>query len=128
MEGIIAVAIVLALLNIGFAFLRSQWKTSGDAAVRARPQTASQRPGDAKPGAKPGPKPFVVKPNVGKPLTIKPQPAPPTAAKADAAKKPPAAAKPAAKPAKQVPPAKPSGGKGAPGRQHSAQLSKRKPR
>jgi hypothetical protein len=49
MEGIIAVAIVLALLNIGFAFLRSQWKTSGDAAVRARPQTASQRPGDAKP-------------------------------------------------------------------------------
>ena len=87
-----------------------------------------KRPGDAKPGAKPGPKPFVVKPNVGKPLTIKPQPAPPTAAKADAAKKPPAAAKPAAKPAKQVPPAKPSGGKGAPGRQHSAQLSKRKPR
>ncbi len=83
-----------------------------------------KRPGDAKPG----PKPFVVKPNVGKPLTIKPQPAPPAAAKTDAAKKPPAAAKPAAKPAKPAPPAKGSVGKATAARQHSAQLSKRKPR
>lgn len=51
---------------------------------------------------KPGPKPFVVKPNVGKPLTIKPQMAPPP--------EPPKA------------PAKPAAPK------HSAQLSKRKPR
>lgn len=85
-----------------------------------------KRPGDAKAGGKPGPKPFVVKPNVGKPLTIKPQQAPP-AAKPDAAKKPPAAAKPAAKPAKPVPPKRPTG-KPAEGRKHSAQLSKRKPR
>jgi len=35
-----------------------------------------KKPGDGKSG-KPGPKPFVVKPNVGKPLTIKPQMAPP---------------------------------------------------
>ncbi len=52
---------------------------------------------------KPGPKPFVVKPNVGKPLTIKPQMAPPP-------EPPKAAAKPAAPP------------------KHSTQLSKRKPR
>jgi hypothetical protein len=49
MEGIIAVAIVLALLNIGFAFLRSQRKTTGNVAVSARPQAASQRPGAAMP-------------------------------------------------------------------------------
>ena len=61
---------------------------------------------------KPGPKPFVVKPNVGKPLTIKPELAPPPEPekpqpKPAAAKKPPA-------PAKSDP--------------HSADLSKRKPR
>jgi hypothetical protein len=64
---------------------------------------------DGKPGSKPGPKPFVVKPNVGKPLTIKPQMAPPP--------EPAAAKKPAASPK--------SAGKGD---QHSADLSKRKPR
>lgn len=38
MEGIIAVAIVLALLNIGFAFLRSQWKASGNTAAGPSPR------------------------------------------------------------------------------------------
>jgi hypothetical protein len=69
---------------------------------------------DGKPGGKPGPKPFVVKPNVGKPLTIKPQMAPPPEpekTKPLAAKKPSAPSKPAAK-----------------GDPHSADLSKRKPR
>lgn len=63
---------------------------------------------DGKPGGKPGPKPFVVKPNVGKPLTIKPQMAPPPE---PVVKKPTASSKPAGK-----------------GDQHAADLSKRKPR
>lgn len=94
------------------------------------PGSGPKRTADGKPvaGGKPGPKPFVVKPNVGKPITIKPQavepPAPPP-------KKPAAAAKPAAKPAaKGKPPAKKpaKSAKPAAGRQHSSQLAKRKPR
>lgn len=73
-----------------------------------------KRPADGKSG-KPGPKPFVVKPNVGKPITIKP-PAPPAAAQ------PPV--KPVAKPAAAKPELK---GKAAAG-QHAAHLAKRKPR
>jgi endonuclease III len=101
--------------------------------------------GTAKAGGKTGPKPFVVKPHVGKPLTITPQvpqsatdakpvPAKPVPAKpvqAKPAKKPEAAGKPVAgkkpQPAdarpKAKPPAKPVAGKS-----HSAQLAKRKPR
>ncbi|MFM8891781.1 MAG: hypothetical protein ACKOTB_09220 [Planctomycetia bacterium] len=101
--------------------------------------------GAAKPGGKPGPKPFVVKPNVGKPITVKPQ-APPPAVES----KPAAPVKPAATPnhsqAAQTPvaadaskkkrppsPAKPaSGAKRKPvksgGKRHSVQLAKRKPR
>jgi len=61
---------------------------------------------------KPGPKPFVVKPNVGKPLTIKPQLAPPPEPEKPQPK--PAAAKKLPAPTKSDP--------------HSADLSKRKPR
>jgi len=65
---------------------------------------------------KTGPKPFVVKPNIGKPLTIKPpEPPPAAAAKPKPPAKPMAAGKPAAKSAAEV-------GK------HSQQLAKRKPR
>jgi len=105
--------------------------------------------GTQKPGGKTGPKPFVVKPNVGKPITIKPQlalpasehkpepkPVPkPSAGKA--AKKPEAAGKPV--PSKKAPPpaaskpvsdakhkAKPPAK--AVGKSHSVQLAKRKPR
>jgi endonuclease III len=72
---------------------------------------------DGKPGGKPGPKPFVVKPNMGKPLTIKPQLSPPPQAdthapKPASAKKPAAAAK------------RPEAG----GDRHSADLGKRKPK
>ena len=75
--------------------------------------------GPKKPGdGKSGPKPFVVKPNVGKPLTIKPQMAPPPEPPKPAA----AAKKPAAPPAKA---AKKPDGKGD---RHSSELSKRKPR
>ena len=108
--------------------------------------------GTPKAGGKTGPKPFVVKPNVGKPITIKPQlaaPAPevkPDAAKQvkkpevggkpPVAKKPPAAGKSAGDPKHKVktpevkrpegkPPAKTQA---APGKSHSAQLAKRKPR
>lgn len=70
------------------------------------------------PGSKPGPKPFVVKPNVGRPITIKPEmalpaPEPPPARGAEGTKKPAdkTAAKPVAgkpeRPAAKAPP-KPS--------------------
>lgn len=107
------------------------------------PGSGPKRTADGKPipGSKPGPKPFVVKPNAAKPLTIKPPveaapPAKPEPKKAPAAKKPakpevpakkkdhkadrrPVAAK--AKSGKVA--AKPAGGSG-----HSAQLARRKPR
>ena len=103
------------------------------------PGAGPKRAGEGPP--KTGPKPFVVKPNVGKPITIKPQVSPPAAeAKPAAAKQvkkpetggkpaggngkksPPAAGKPArdAKP-KAKPPA-------AAGKSHTSQLAKRKPR
>jgi hypothetical protein len=105
------------------------------------PGSGPKRTADGKPipGTKPGPKPFVVKPNVGKPITIKPQPeavAKPEPKKPAAAKKPEAkAAKPAAKakPTAAKPPKKPAG-KPATGKssasagRHSAQLARRKPR
>lgn len=113
------------------------------------PGAGPKRTGDGatKPGGKPGPKPFVVKPNVGKPITIKPQVPPPVVeSKAAPAAKPappkPEAAKPSKRPVasgakppvvkkpvasegkpKAKPPVKPAGGKS-----HSAQLAKRKPR
>lgn len=104
------------------------------------PGAGPKRP-DGKGTGKPGPKPFVVKPNIGKPITIKPPepaaaappaPAKPPAKPADkpaAREKKPAAMKPAAKPArpparKDGKPTPPAGGtKG-----HSRQLAKRKPR
>lgn len=105
------------------------------------PGSGPKRTADGKPipGTKPGPKPFVVKPNAGKPITIKPQPeavAKPEPKKPAAAKKPEAkAAKPAAKakppaakPSKK-PAAKPATGKSsASAGRHSAQLARRKPR
>lgn len=105
------------------------------------PGSGPKRTADGKPipGTKPGPKPFVVKPNAGKPITIKPQPeavAKPEPKKPAAAKKPEAkAAKPAAKakasaakPPKK-PAAKPATGKSsASAGRHSAQLARRKPR
>lgn len=85
-----------------------------------------KRTADGKPiaGAKPGPKPFVVKPNVGKPITIKPQPVEPAPVvkKAAAEQKPAAKGKAAAVPKK---PAKPAVAKKP---AHSARLAKRKPR
>jgi hypothetical protein len=119
------------------------------------PGSGPKRTADGKPipGSKPGPKPFVVKPNAGKPITIKPQVEPP-AAKVDE-RKPVAAKKAVAKPAKPVPktgssakapPAKPVVGKASAGKpiakgsgakpaarradgaRHSAQLARRKPR
>ncbi|MFM8433994.1 MAG: hypothetical protein ACKOBP_01425, partial [Planctomycetia bacterium] len=107
------------------------------------PGSGPKRTADGKPipGTKPGPKPFVVKPNVGKPITIKPQvevappakaePKKPAAAKKPAKPEPPAKAKdrPAAKKAAaaKAPAGKP-GGKGAADKRHSAQLARRKPR
>lgn len=77
------------------------------------PGSGPKRAGDKSGTGKPGPKPFVVKPNVGKPITIKPPAPPPAPAKpAPAARKPEPPKKPAAKPAAK----------------HSAQLAKRKPR
>ncbi|MCE2727079.1 MAG: hypothetical protein LW698_09915 [Planctomycetaceae bacterium] len=82
------------------------------------PGSGPKRAGDKSATGKPGPKPFVVKPNVGKPLTIKPQTTPsapekpPAKPPAPVVKKPEEPKKPPAKPA-----AKPS-----------AQLAKRKPR
>jgi|GEM_PF-613615 len=49
MEGIIAVAVILALLNIGFAFLRSQWRTSGSTSTGNKPRPPAQ----PTPGTKP---------------------------------------------------------------------------
>jgi hypothetical protein len=69
---------------------------------------------------KPGPKPFVVKPNVGKPLTIKPHMAPAPESEKPAAKKPPESAKPSKPATDKRPETK--------GDHHSSQLSKRKPR
>jgi hypothetical protein len=114
------------------------------------PGSGPKRP-DGKGTVKTGPKPFVVKPNIGKPITIKPPepaavapPAPvkPPVKPADkpagkpvagppAREKKPAAMKPAAKPArpparkdgKPKPPASAGDTKG-----HSRQLAKRKPR
>jgi hypothetical protein len=77
------------------------------------PGSGPKRAGDKSGTGKPGPKPFVVKPNVGKPITIKPPAPPPAPAKpAPAARKPEPPKKPAAKPAAK----------------HSSQLAKRKPR
>jgi endonuclease III len=109
------------------------------------PGSGPKRTADGKPvaGGKTGPKPFVVKPNVGKPITIKPQ-AEPTPGKAEPPKhaeqkkkvagdRKPTGSKPAkagehrgtggpkSKPV--VKPAKPSAVK-----RHSLQLAKRKPR
>ena len=93
--------------------------------------------GATKPGGKTGPKPFVVKPNMGKPSTSQPELALPAATVRPVAQKPPV--KPGAKPfadgkadGKQKkppakPPAKPVSGKPA-GTSHSTQLAKRKPR
>jgi len=106
------------------------------------PGSGPKRTADGKPipGSKPGPKPFVVKPNAAKPLTIKPQveaapPAKPEAKKPPAAKKP-AKSEPARKKddkAERRPaPVKPKAGKAAPkpaaGTRHSTQLARRKPR
>jgi predicted Fe-Mo cluster-binding NifX family protein len=95
----------------------------------ARPAGKTPMPpagsGPKKPGdGKSGPKPFVVKPNVGKPLTIKPQMTPPPEAERPQPKA--AAKKPVEPPAKPSKPAarKPEGK----GDRHSADLSKRKPR
>ena len=103
--------------------------------------------GTTKAGGKTGPKPFVVKPNVGKPITIKPQlaaPAPEPKPVAKQVKKPEAGGKSAA--AKKSPAGGRSGGdakhnklkrpegktpakaSAASGKSHSAQLAKRKPR
>jgi len=93
--------------------------------------------------AKTGPKPFVVKPNVGKPITIKPQLAPevkPPAAKAapaKQAKKPESGGKPVVGNGKKSPPAAGKSARDAKqkakppasaGKSHTAQLAKRKPR
>jgi endonuclease-3 len=87
------------------------------------PGAGPKRTADGKTATgKTGPKPFVVKPNIGKPLTIKP-PEPPPAAAA----KPKPAAKPPAKPTvvgKSTVAGKPAGDGG----KHSQQLAKRKPR
>jgi len=108
------------------------------------PGAGPKRAGDGAP--KTGPKPFVVKPNVGKPITIKPQlaletpQAKPAAAKpapAKQAKKPDAAGKPAAGSGKKSPPAAGKSARDAKqkakppasaGKSHVAQLAKRKPR
>jgi len=91
------------------------------------PGSGPKRPGDGKTaGGKPGPKPFVVKPNMGKPLTIKPEP-PPAAEKPAA--KPPAKAKPsAARPAKIQPRGAAAAKKAGANAAASRQLAKRKPR
>lgn len=123
------------------------------------PGSGPKRTADGKPipGSKPGPKPFVVKPNVGKPITIKPQVQAEVVAKAEP-KKPSAPKKAEGKAAKSAPvpkakpagklPKKPSAPKGspsapkgspsakggggatkaAPAARHSAQLARRKPR
>lgn len=109
------------------------------------PGAGPKRTADGKPipGTKPGPKPFVVKPNAGKPITIKPPVEAAPAPKPEARK--PAPAKKPAKPADRKPAAKkdavkkdarattkPAGGKSsskpAAGSRHTAQLARRKPR
>jgi endonuclease III len=107
------------------------------------PGSGPKRTADGKPvaGAKPGPKPFVVKPNVGKPITIKqppPEPPPAKPAPKKAASSKPAPAKASGKtPAKASPAKKVAKGAGkTPGKstakgassRHSSQLAKRKPR
>jgi endonuclease III len=82
------------------------------------PGSGPKRAGEKSATGKPGPKPFVVKPNVGKAITIKPQAAPP------AAEKPPVKA--VAPAAKKPEPAKKPAGK--PDAKHSTDLAKRKPR
>jgi len=96
------------------------------------PGSGPKRTADGKPipGSKPGPKPFVVKPNAAKPLTIKPQveaapPAKPEPKKAPAAKKP---AKPEAAARKKAPKAGKAASKPAGGPRHSTQLARKKPR
>lgn len=103
------------------------------------PPTGPSARGAGKTG-KPGPKPFVVKPNVGKPITIKPELAKPEPAKPQASKSAPA--KPAAgkpKPASKqgvgntAAARKGSAGKGkdkdkGKGKNHSLELAKKKPR
>jgi hypothetical protein len=96
------------------------------------PGSGPKRTADGKPipGSKPGPKPFVVKPNAAKPLTIKPQveaapPAKPEPKKAPAAKKP---AKPEAATRKKAPKAGKAASKPAGGPRHSTQLARKKPR
>jgi len=108
----------------------------------ARPAGKTPMPpagsGPKKPGdGKTGPKPFVVKPNIGKPLTIKPELAQPPAAAAKPAapaKKPAPPAKPPAKSAAHKPAnIKPRGTiaatkAGDAAKSHARQLAKRKPR
>ena len=107
------------------------------------PGSGPKRTADGKPipGTKPGPKPFVVKPNVGKPITIKPEVEPSSpaiaepkkrvAAKKTAKREMPAGGKerPAAKkPAAVKPSAGKPAGKAAADKRHSSQLARRKPR
>jgi len=42
MEGIVATAIILALLNVGFAFLRSQWKPSASSGLKTTTRPAER--------------------------------------------------------------------------------------
>jgi endonuclease III len=84
------------------------------------PGSGPKRTADGKTASgKPGPKPFVVKPNMGKPITIKPEAAPP---------QPPAKPTPPAKPAAAGPkrPAPPA--KAVDAKRHSQELTKKKPR
>ena len=116
------------------------------------PGSGPKRAADGKPiaGSKPGPKPFVVKPNVGRaPAANQPPEVPPQAPAAGKgepvkkaavpAKKPPVAKKLADKPAKPAPASKPKAKESAAkndrtpaskkaSNQHSDQLSRRKPR
>lgn len=83
------------------------------------PGSGPKRTADGKTvSGKPGPKPFVVKPNMGKPLTIKPEAAPP-----QPPAKPAAPTKPAASTKRPAPSAK-----GADAKRHSHELTKKKPR
>jgi endonuclease-3 len=83
------------------------------------PGSGPKRTADGKTvSGKPGPKPFVVKPNMGKPPTIKPEAAPP-----QPPAKPAAPTRPAASGKRPAPPAK-----GADTKQHSHELTKKKPR
>ena len=73
------------------------------------PGSGPKRTADGKTaGGKPGPKPFVVKPNMGKPITIKPEAAPPPSP---------------AKPTASAKAAKPADAK-----RHAHELTKKKPR